>query len=252
MRGWLISLLTLMLPGVAAAADLVVSVRTAAGAPVSDAVVSLPEIRGPLHAAGPYRMAQHDLQFDPFVLVAPVGAEVAFPNLDRVRHHVYSFSPAHPFELKLYGRDESRSVRFDKPGVVALGCNIHDTMVGTITLAALSWHGFERLWMQPGPRARPSRRKDDERLPVGLGFVERPRPCGTRTRAPSCNSQRAGASQRSGYPPRRVVARARRDPGGFRASRARSAVARQKRYPTNFGFPKLRCLPRATAIGRLA
>lgn len=134
MRRWLISLLTLMLPGVAAAADLVVSVRTAAGAPVSDAVVSLPEVRGPLHAAGPYRMAQHDLQFDPFVLVAPVGAEVAFPNLDRVRHHVYSFSPAHPFELKLYGRDESRSVRFDKPGVIALGCNIHDSMVAFIVV----------------------------------------------------------------------------------------------------------------------
>jgi plastocyanin len=134
MRRWLISLLTLMLPGVAAAADLVVSVRTTTGAPVSDAVVTLPDIHGALRGGGPYRMAQHDLQFDPFVLVAPVGAEVAFPNLDRVRHHVYSFSPAHPFELKLYGRDESRSVRFDKAGVIALGCNIHDSMVAFIVV----------------------------------------------------------------------------------------------------------------------
>ena len=85
---------------------------------------------GPIRFAWPYRMAQHNMQFDPFVLVVPVGAEVAFPNLDNVRHHVYSFSPAHPFELKLYGRDETRIVRFDKPGVIAVGCNIHDSMVG--------------------------------------------------------------------------------------------------------------------------
>src|ERR1700719_842331 len=115
------------------ASDLVVSVHTPQGKPVADAGVSLPAPRGrPIHFAWPYRMAQHDMQFDPFVLVVPVGARVAFPNLDRVRHHVYSFSPTHPFELKLYGHDETRFVTFDKPGVVALGCNIHDQMVGFI------------------------------------------------------------------------------------------------------------------------
>ncbi len=77
-------------------------------------------------------MAQQNLQFDPFVLIVPAGASVAFPNRDTVRHQVYSFSPTHPFELKLYGKDESRSVRFDKAGVVALGCNIHDSMVAFI------------------------------------------------------------------------------------------------------------------------
>ena len=66
------------------------------------------------------------------MLIVPVGAVVAFPNRDAVRHQVYSFSPAHPFELKLYGRDETRSIRFDKAGVVALGCNIHDGMVAFI------------------------------------------------------------------------------------------------------------------------
>jgi plastocyanin len=132
MRRLIALILLLMLPGVALAADLVVTVRTPGGQPVADAVVTLPETRGPSRLSGPYRMAQHDLQFDPFVLVAPVGAEVAFPNLDKVRHHVYSFSPAHPFELKLYGRDEGRTVRFDKPGVIALGCNIHDAMVAFI------------------------------------------------------------------------------------------------------------------------
>lgn len=132
MRALLLCLFALVAPGLAQAADLMVSVRTSAGRPVADAVVTLPDARGASRLSGPYRMAQHDLQFDPFVLVVPVGADVAFPNLDKVRHHVYSFSPAHPFELKLYGRDESRKVRFDKPGVIALGCNIHDSMVGFI------------------------------------------------------------------------------------------------------------------------
>ena len=72
------------------------------------------------------------MQFHPFVLVVPVGAKVSFPNLDPTRHHVYSFSPAKKFELKLFARDQSRSVVFDKPGVVALGCNIHDAMTAFI------------------------------------------------------------------------------------------------------------------------
>jgi hypothetical protein len=62
----------------------------------------------------------------------PQGATVGFPNLDAVRHHVYSFSSAHTFELRLYGRDETRTVRFDNPGVIALGCNIHDQMIAFI------------------------------------------------------------------------------------------------------------------------
>jgi hypothetical protein len=61
-----------------------------------------------------------------------VGAEVSFPNLDPVRHHVYSFSPAKTFELKLYSKGAAPTVRMDKPGVVAVGCNIHDNMVGFI------------------------------------------------------------------------------------------------------------------------
>jgi hypothetical protein len=61
-----------------------------------------------------------------------VGAEVAFPNRDTVRHHVYSFSPAKRFELKLYAKGEAPRVKFDKAGVVAVGCNIHDSMVAFI------------------------------------------------------------------------------------------------------------------------
>jgi plastocyanin len=125
-----------LLASPAAATDLVVQVRTTAGAPVADAVVTVHPASGgdtgPIHFDWPMRMSQQNIEFHPFVLIAPVGAVVAFPNLDNVRHHVYSFSPAHPFELKLYSRDETRTVKFEKAGPVALGCNIHDKMAGFI------------------------------------------------------------------------------------------------------------------------
>jgi hypothetical protein len=100
------------------------------------------------------------MTFDPFVLIVPVGAEVAFPNQDTVRHHVYSFSPAKTFELKLYGQDETRTVRMDKAGVVALGCNIHDQMsafvvvVDTPFAAKTDATGQVTLRNMPGDAAR--------------------------------------------------------------------------------------------------
>lgn len=77
-------------------------------------------------------MIQQDRQFTPFVLPVQLGTAVEFPNRDPFRHQVYSFSAAKPFELKLYGNNEVNSVTFDKEGVVALGCNIHDNMLAYI------------------------------------------------------------------------------------------------------------------------
>jgi hypothetical protein len=122
-------------PLLAVAGDVVVDVRTPQGKPVVDAVVTVAAPHsGPLRFPWPYRMAQQNLQFEPFVLIVPVGADVSFPNLDIVRHHVYSFSPAKTFELKLFGHDETRVVHFDKAGVVDLGCNIHDNMIAYIVV----------------------------------------------------------------------------------------------------------------------
>lgn len=108
-----------------AAADLTVSVRTTAGAPVANAVVTVHVAGGagvmPARLGWPADMVQRNLKFDPFVLVVPVGGQVSFPNQDTVRHHVYSFSPTKRFELKLYGKGESRSVNFDKAGAAAVG-----------------------------------------------------------------------------------------------------------------------------------
>lgn len=120
------------------AADLTVVVRTPNGEPVKDAVITLSppgasEAR-PIKFSWPYVVAQQNIAFNPFVLIIPVGSDVNFPNKDNVRHHVYSFSPVKKFELKLYGRDESRSVRFDKAGIVPLGCNIHDQMIAYVVV----------------------------------------------------------------------------------------------------------------------
>jgi plastocyanin len=123
--------LWIALAGSALAADLRVQVLDGDRRPVRDAVVTVhPAQRssGPIRFSWPMRIAQQSMQFDPFVLIAPAGASVAFPNLDDVRHQVYSFSTAGPFELRLYGHDETRSVTFRNVGVISIGCNIHDQM----------------------------------------------------------------------------------------------------------------------------
>lgn len=129
-------LLIVFFSSTASAGTLSVTVRSADGKPVQDAVVMVypggQPTRGAIKFPWPYRVAQQNIQFSPFVLIVPVGAEVSFPNLDKVRHHVYSFSAGNKFELKLYGREENRTVRLPAAGVAAIGCNIHDQMVGFI------------------------------------------------------------------------------------------------------------------------
>lgn len=124
-----------------AAAPLSVRVTDAAGRPVRDAVVTFyPSVGARTPQRGSrYIVSQKNLQFHPFVSIVPVGADVSFPNLDPTKHHVYSFSPAKRFELKLFARDQSRTVHFDKPGVVALGCNIHDAMSAYIVVTNSAW-----------------------------------------------------------------------------------------------------------------
>jgi plastocyanin len=77
-------------------------------------------------------MDQVDKQFLPRVIAIQKGQKVKFPNSDDIRHHVYSFSPTKPFEIKLYKGSDVDPVLFDKAGIGTLGCNIHDDMVGHI------------------------------------------------------------------------------------------------------------------------
>jgi plastocyanin len=79
-----------------------------------------------------YIMDQVNKQFVPHVLVIPENSFVSFPNSDDIRHHVYSFSSAKTFELKLYAGKPKSPVQFNKKGLVVMGCNIHDSMVGYI------------------------------------------------------------------------------------------------------------------------
>lgn len=129
-----------------------VAVRDAEGHPLDGAVVSLVPVGGPLaaHAGTRADIAQRSKQFIPQTTVVQVGAAVFFPNLDTVRHHVYSFSPAKPFELKLYVGTPSTPVIFDKPGTAVLGCNIHDQMMAWVHVVetphfALSQAGLAQL-----------------------------------------------------------------------------------------------------------
>ncbi|RYG07773.1 MAG: methylamine utilization protein [Caulobacteraceae bacterium] len=143
MRFVLAVLMFLLAAPVAAAGGLTVSVRDPAGRPVKDAVVTVHPTagvpRGPIRFSWALRVAQQDVQFNPYVLIVPVGGTVAFPNLDRVRHHVYSFSRGNRFEIELFGRDESRTHTFTTPGVAALGCNIHDQMLAYIKVVDTPW-----------------------------------------------------------------------------------------------------------------
>jgi plastocyanin len=137
MRILLLSLLFLLAGLSASAHDLNVRVTDASGAPVANAVVLVAAPSGtvvPASFAWPNMMEQKDIQFAPHILVAPLGSKVQFPNRDRVRHHVYSFSKGNRFELKLYGQEESRFMEFKTPGIVAVGCNIHDNMIGYIRI----------------------------------------------------------------------------------------------------------------------
>lgn len=116
-----------------------------AGRPVADAVVAATPAQGKPPAAkappipkGPPAtvvLDQRNREFIPHVLAIRSGTEVSFPNSDRIQHHVYSFSPAKRFEIKLYKGTPPNPIRFDKPGIAVLGCNIHDWMVSYIYVA---------------------------------------------------------------------------------------------------------------------
>lgn len=80
-------------------------------------------------------MDQVDKLFKPEVLIISKGDYVSFPNSDNIRHHVYSFSPVKPFELKLYSGKANAPLQFNNAGISVLGCNIHDSMVGYIYIA---------------------------------------------------------------------------------------------------------------------
>jgi len=128
--------LTAGAPGLLQATTVTVRVGNPDGVPIEDAVVMF----DPLDSVSPPATAtavvdQVNRHFVPRMTVVQQGAAISFPNSDHIRHQVYSFSPAKIFTLKLYAGSPDVRVIFDKPGLVVLGCNIHDSMVGFIAVA---------------------------------------------------------------------------------------------------------------------
>ena len=129
-------------PATALAADLRAKVLDQNGKPVADAVIAARAVKGA--AAVTTRdetIEQKDKEFVPHVKPVLAGSRVHFPNRDDVQHQVYSFSPAKRFELPLYSGTTAPPVTFEKPGVVTLGCNIHDWMVGYVYVADTPFTG---------------------------------------------------------------------------------------------------------------
>ena len=127
-------LISLFLVSPLAGATIEAVVQDGRGA-VHDAVVwAVPESRPVPLLRRTAVMEQKNRAFIPHVLAVQTGTAVRFPNLDDVQHHVYSFSPAKPFQLPLYKGNPPMPVVFDKPGFVTLGCNIHDQMSAYIVV----------------------------------------------------------------------------------------------------------------------
>jgi plastocyanin len=133
----------LLHPPCAPAATLTLAVRLPDGRPLADAVVTVQPKGRKFAAAAPIHavMDQIHRMFVPEVLVIPVGSSVSFPNSDSVSHEIYSFSPAKRFQLPLYRGKPYPPVVFDHRGVVILGCNIHDWMIGYIEVTDAPFYG---------------------------------------------------------------------------------------------------------------
>ena len=127
----------LLAAATAHAAELRAVLKDQHGKPLADAVIlATPDAKnGPRGRPQTAIVDQVDKQFVPYVSAIYMGSTVRFPNKDNIRHQVYSFSPAKKFELPLYADLQGPPVTFDTPGVVVLGCNIHDWMLAYIYVA---------------------------------------------------------------------------------------------------------------------
>jgi plastocyanin len=135
------ALFTLLTP--CFAATLTVTVVSSDGRPLGGVVVTARPAAGPDHPAPPVQavMDQVNRAFAPDLLIIPVNSTVSFPNSDTVSHQIYSFSAAKRFQLPLYHGKPYPPVVFDRPGLVTLGCNIHDEMLAYVVVSDAPFFG---------------------------------------------------------------------------------------------------------------
>jgi plastocyanin len=148
-----------LLWGAAQAETWQVKVTDNDGEPIAQAAVYVSSQTSPPKSVKPKEIIidQIDKEFVNHLTVVRTGTPVSFPNHDKIRHHVYSFSAAKVFELPLYQGSPAKPVVFDKAGVVNLGCNIHDWMSAYVLVvdspffALTDSHGIARLELPDGP-----------------------------------------------------------------------------------------------------
>jgi plastocyanin len=186
-----------MAAGTCSAATVTVTLKDIRGAALEDAVVWAMPKPGPAPVrTRPAAVEQRDKAFVPTVSIIQTGTLVNFPNRDEIRHHVYSFSPAKIFEIKLYAGTPADPILFDKPGEVALGCNIHDHMYAYIFVVDSPWFakagkdGVAKLELPAGeydlhaayyaqaqkPATVPLKLGADENVLADFAFTLRPMP----------------------------------------------------------------------------
>ena len=155
----LLALLAGLSPAAVAAATLVINVQTPDGHALPGAVITARPLDSTPHKPAPVRavMDQVNRAFEPDLLVIPAGSTVEFPNSDAVSHQIYSFSAAKRFQLPLYRGKPYPPVHFDQPGVVTLGCNIHDDMLAYLLVTDAPYFGRTDgagAWSADLPRGR--------------------------------------------------------------------------------------------------
>lgn len=140
---WLGAVLVSMVAAQAVAADLRVRVTDQRGQAVADAVVGVLPPPGAPAAPSPaprtHTVNQVSLTFVPYIEVLRPGDKVVFHNGDRTRHHVYSFSAAKSFEFMLSPGGNSQPLELERAGVIAVGCNIHDSMITYLYVSEAPW-----------------------------------------------------------------------------------------------------------------
>lgn len=178
MRATIAVLAALPWAAAAGAASVDIEVLGRDGKALTEAVVFL-ESAAAKAASRPLtgvEIEQADKRFTQRVTVVTVGSAVSFPNRDKVRHHVYSFSPAKTFELKLYIGTPAAPVVFDKPGIGVLGCNIHDTMAAWVVIVETPHHALTgntgRVRLDNVPPGSYRLRSWHPELPVGAPALD--------------------------------------------------------------------------------